>query len=162
MGKGGGVGGFRATLRPTIGPGQSLGRGPGARPLEQCRSCWIAEIFSGILFHDIRKYHENIKTPQILIWCKTSYYPQQQSVEYLERNSMGWNAGIPLVSLVSKTPDTMFRYSEVLNNQKLLHLFNFITIRWFFVLFLFLQKIYLYLLLWLRLNESYGSDKIGT
>lgn len=118
-GEGGGVGGFRATLRPTIGPGQSLGRGPGARPLEQCRSCWIAEIFSGILFHDIRKYHENIKTPQILIWCKTSYYPQQQSVEYLERNSMGWNVGIPLVSLVSKAPDSMFRYSEVLNNQKI-------------------------------------------
>lgn len=32
---------------------------------------------------------------------------------------MGWNVGIPLVSLVSKAPDSMFRYSEVLNNQKI-------------------------------------------
>lgn len=75
---------------------------------------------------------------------------------------MGWNAGIPLVSLVSKTPDTMVRYSEVLNNQKIASSFQLYYHSLVFVLFLFLQKIYLYLLLWLRLNESYGSDKIGT
>lgn len=136
MGGGGGVGGFRATLRPTIGPGQSPGRGPGARPLFYRTMQKLLDC-RDLLFHDIRKYHENIKTPQILIWYKTSYYPQQQSVEYLERNSMGWNAGIPLVSLVSKTPDTMFRYSEVLNNQKLLHLFNFISLPFVGVCFVF-------------------------